>query len=100
MGQKLEKVVNKADTPDIHQITTADNQEYQKLKLQIEDRARDVIMGKEKVDAFNGELDSLSAWISMMLEKHRDLGAVAVEADALKEQLLEHQVKKINSVFV
>ncbi len=92
MSEKLQKVVVPEDAIKIKQIADDDREKYEHLKLGIEEKARTVIMGHEKVEAFNSEIDRLSAWLDDKTAEHRNLEPVAVGADTIKEQLTEHQV--------
>eukprot|EP00112_Aurelia_sp_Birch-Aquarium-sp1_P005323 Seg1602.4 transcript_id=Seg1602.4/GoldUCD/mRNA.D3Y31 product="Microtubule-actin cross-linking factor 1 isoforms 1/2/3/5" protein_id=Seg1602.4/GoldUCD/D3Y31 len=91
MEQKLEKVVAAAEYPKINDTYVKDEAEYMRLKSMIEEEARSVVMAKEKVDEFNYKYDQLAHWLNDVIDRHRKLDAVAVDADVVKEQLKNHQ---------
>ncbi len=93
MAEKLGKVVVAVDFQDIDRISKTDCERYEKLKVQIEEKARDALMGQEKVDAFNDGIDGLSKWLDGKLDDHNNLEPVAVEANIVKDQLAVHQVR-------
>lgn len=91
MEQKLEKVVAATEYPKINDTYVKDEAEYTRLKSMIEEEARSVVMAKEKVDEFNYKYDQLAHWLNDVIDRHRKLDAVAVDADVVKEQLKNHQ---------
>ena len=91
--EKLKKVVRVDNFPTLEQMYIEDNDRYKNLKAVVDDKAREIFMAKEKVDQFNKDVDDLAAWLTEMTEKYRTLEPVAVEAEKVKEQLNEHQVR-------
>ena len=77
--------------PKVKETVAKDEEEYAKLKAMIEEEARRVVMAKEKVDEFNNKYDKLAHWLNDVIDRHRKLDAVAVDADVVKEQLKDHQ---------
>eukprot|EP00794_Sanderia_malayensis_P004727 gene4727-5350_t len=88
---KLQEVVVPEQGKEIGEIVEADRSRYEGLKADIEERVRDVVMGQEKVDAFNANIDSLSNWVDDKTAEHKSLAPVAVDGDVIKEQLSHHQ---------
>ena len=92
IDQKLEKVLPPSEYEKIKETTAKNLEEYARLKQLTDEKARSVLMGKEKVDDFNNDYDTLSVWLNDVIDRHRGLEPVAVDADVVKEQIKTHQV--------
>ena len=91
MGQKLQKVVKGDGSKVIEDISKQDNERYEALKADVEQKGRDLFLAKEKVDKFDEDVENLSTWLAGISEKYRNAEPIGVESEKVKQQMTEHQ---------
>ena len=92
IGNKLQKVVKNENRKVIEAITQQDTERYEALKADVEQRARQLFLAKEKVDKFDEDVENLGAWLAGISEKYRNVEPIGVESEKVKQQMTEHQV--------
>ena len=91
MGQKLQKVVKDDQAKSVEDLATKDTERYEALKTDVDQRARELFLAKEKVDKFDEDIESLGSWLASVSEKYRNIEPIGVEPERVKQQMAEHQ---------
>ena len=91
VGQKLQKVVKDEYRKSVEEISDKDNERYEALKADVDQKARELFLAKEKVDKFDDDVEELGNWLATVSEKYRNVEPIGVESEKVKQQMTDHQ---------
>lgn len=89
----MKKLVLDDEVPKVDEASDEVEDKWKALCADVDNLAKTMFSAKERVDAFQVELDDIEKWLKDTEEKIAALEPVAVVPEKVKEQLAEQTVR-------